>query len=132
MTGELGARSSSCAVGPQASTQGYLDLLSPAQHSYNGHMRSVNIADLKNNLSAYLRLVRNGEEVVIRDRNRAIARIVAIESAGDDEEEERQLVAAGQLKLGKGSIPESFWELPSPRVTGDLAQRVLEDDRDAW
>ena len=95
-------------------------------------MRSVNIADLKNNLSAYLRLVRNGEELVIRDRNRAIARIVAIGSGGDDEEEERLLVAAGQLKLGSGSIPESFWELPAPRITGDAAQRALEEDRDAW
>ena len=46
-------------------------------------MRSVNIAELKNSLSAYLRLVRDGEEVVIRDRNRAIARIVPIEAGGD-------------------------------------------------
>lgn len=95
-------------------------------------MRSVNIAELKNSLSAYLRLVRDGEEVVIRDRNRAIARIVPIEAAGDEEEEERQLVAAGLLRLGAGPIEESFWDLPAPRVSGVKVQQALEEDRDAW
>jgi prevent-host-death family protein len=95
-------------------------------------MRSVNIAELKNSLSAYLRLVRDGEEVVIRDRNRAIARIVPIEVAGDEEEEERQLVAAGLLRLGKGPIEDSFWDLPAPRVAGERVQQALQEDRDAW
>jgi prevent-host-death family protein len=94
-------------------------------------MRSVNIAELKNSLSAYLRLVRDGEEVVIRDRNRAIARIVPIEAAGD-EEEERRLVAAGLLRLGEGPIEDSFWDLPAPRVAGDKVQQALQEDRDAW
>ena len=95
-------------------------------------MRSVNIAELKNSLSAYLRLVRDGEEVVIRDRNRAIARIVPIEAGGDEEEEERQLVAAGLLRLGAGPIEDSFWDLPAPRVSSDKVQRALQEDRDAW
>ena len=34
-------------------------------------MKTVNIADLKNQLSAYLQLVRNGEEIIVRDRNLA-------------------------------------------------------------
>ena len=95
-------------------------------------MRSVNIAELKNSLSAYLRLVRDGEEVVIRDRNRDIARIVPIEAEGDDAEEERRLVAAGLLRLGAGPIEDSFWDLPAPRVSGDKVQRALEEDRNAW
>ena len=32
-------------------------------------MRSVNIGELKNQLSGYLQHVRNGEEIVIRDRS---------------------------------------------------------------
>lgn len=95
-------------------------------------MRSVNIAELKNSLSAYLRLVRGGEELVIRDRSRAIARIVPIEAAGDEEEEERELVAAGLLRLGAGPIEDSFWDLPAPRVSGESVQKSLEEDRDAW
>lgn len=32
-------------------------------------MRSVNVAELKNQLSKYLSFAKGGEEVVIRDRN---------------------------------------------------------------
>jgi antitoxin (DNA-binding transcriptional repressor) of toxin-antitoxin stability system len=34
-------------------------------------MQTVNIAELKNNLSYYLRQVRQGNEIMIKDRNRA-------------------------------------------------------------
>lgn len=97
-------------------------------------MRSVNIAELKNSLSAYLRLVRAGEELVIRNRNRAIARIVPIEAAGDEEEkeEERDLVAAGLLRLGTGPIEDLFWDLPAPRISSERVQQALQEDRDAW
>ena len=48
-----------------------------------GVMRSVNVAELKNRLSAYLNEVRNGEEILIRDRNLPIARLVPINQAED-------------------------------------------------
>jgi antitoxin (DNA-binding transcriptional repressor) of toxin-antitoxin stability system len=32
-------------------------------------MQAVNITDLKNNLNAYLKRVRTGEELLIKDRN---------------------------------------------------------------
>ncbi len=38
-------------------------------------MKSVNVAELKNRLSHYLRLVRRGEPILVRDRERVIARI---------------------------------------------------------
>jgi prevent-host-death family protein len=39
-------------------------------------MRSVNVAELKNRLSKYLTFARSGEEVVIRDRNLPVAKLV--------------------------------------------------------
>jgi prevent-host-death family protein len=39
-------------------------------------MKTVNIAELKNRLSTYVRFARNGEEVVIRDRNLPVAKLV--------------------------------------------------------
>ena len=41
-------------------------------------MTRVKIAELKNNLSKYLRAVERGEEVEVTDRDRPIARIVPI------------------------------------------------------
>ena len=44
-------------------------------------MASVQIAELKNHLSAYLRKVRTGEEVVICDRKTPIAQIVPLKTS---------------------------------------------------
>jgi prevent-host-death family protein len=45
-------------------------------------MRQVKIAELKNRLSEHLRAVENGAEVLVMDRNRAIARIVPLPPPG--------------------------------------------------
>ena len=63
-------------------------------------MRSVNIAELKNRLSSYLNEVR-AEEIVVRDREVPIARIVPIRAA-DYGEERLRLAAAGRVRLGSG------------------------------
>jgi len=39
-------------------------------------MRTVNIAELKARLSAHIRRVRAGEEVLVCDRNKPVARIM--------------------------------------------------------
>ena len=45
-------------------------------------MRQVKIAELKDRLSEHLRAVENGAEVIVMDRNRAIARIVPLPPPG--------------------------------------------------
>jgi prevent-host-death family protein len=49
-------------------------------------MRSVNIAELKNRLSTYITFARGGEEIVIRDRNLPVAKLIPF-SAGDASDE---------------------------------------------
>ncbi len=93
-------------------------------------MKSVNIAELKNRLSLYLKEVRAGEEIVIRDRDLAIARIVPLTHSADQDDELRVLAAQGKLRLGEGVIDDSFWELPAPRVAPELLRSALEKERD--
>ncbi len=50
-------------------------------------MKTVNIAELKNRLSTYVRFARNGEEIVIRDRNMPVAKIVPFVPGNASEEE---------------------------------------------
>jgi prevent-host-death family protein len=78
-------------------------------------MRTAGIADLKNNLSRYLRQVRRGEEILIRDRKAPVARIVPLSSANDFDAEELALAAAGRLRLPRKALPDSFW---TPRSRG--------------
>ena len=64
-------------------------------------MRTVNIAELKAHLSAHIQLVRDGEEVLVCDRNKPVARIVPCELENLPERE-RQLIARGPLRLVDG------------------------------
>jgi prevent-host-death family protein len=95
-------------------------------------MRAVNIADLKNNLSRYLNEVRRGAEVLVKDRNKPIARIVPLAAQEDDEAELMELIAAGSVRLPKSTepLPKSFWSGRLPKTSVDLID-ILRKDRDA-
>ena len=93
-------------------------------------MKTVNIAQLKNRLSAYLTEVKAGKEIIVRDRNRPIARIVPIAPNPEHDEELLALATQGKVRLGKGTIDDSFWELPAPRVPMKALKRAVDLDRD--
>lgn len=65
---------------------------------YHVRMRSVNIGELKNQLSGYLQYVRDGEEIVVRDRRVPIARILPFRGSLPAEKE-AALVASGAMKM---------------------------------
>jgi prevent-host-death family protein len=93
-------------------------------------MRTVNIGTLKNQLSAYLQIVRSGEEVIVRDRNVPVARILPFSQAlppeGDHEAEDAYLIATGQLIEAKGEMDwEAFWALARPTVSDEAAKEAI-------
>lgn len=91
-------------------------------------MKTVNIGKLKDNLSAYLHEVRNGEEVIIQDRKKPIARIVPIRSA-DFSDEELYLESIGVLKLPenpRGIDWKAFWEKPRPTVSDEAVKEAMD------
>ena len=93
-------------------------------------MKSVNIAELKNRLSVYLNEVKAGEEILVRDRNQPVARIIPLARSRDEDEELLALAAQGKLRLGEGRIENSFWVMPAPRVPAAALRRVIEQERD--
>ena len=93
-------------------------------------MKSVNIAELKNRLSLYLNEVRAGEEILVRDRNNPIARIVPLGRSSKEDHELAALAAKGKVKLGEGEIDDSFWDLPAPRIPAAILRRALELERE--
>ena len=93
-------------------------------------MKSVNIAELKNRLSLYLKEVKAGEEILVRDRNLPIARIVPLAHSKDQDTELVALAAEGKLHLGEGEIEEDFWNLPAPKVSAEAIREAVEQERD--
>ncbi len=94
-------------------------------------MTTVNIAELKNRLSHYLRQVREGDEILIRDRNRPVAKIVPLSESDDLAAEELALATAGKLSLGQGPLRlSSFLSLPRGRISLRRAAKAVEDERE--
>ena len=92
-------------------------------------MRSTNIADLRNRLTQYLQEVRAGEEIIVRDRQRPIARIVPF-SIDDADADEAALIASGVMRKGSGRLPAPFWKARRPRLRVSAAVAALRADRD--
>jgi prevent-host-death family protein len=88
-------------------------------------MKSVSVAELKSRLSAYLNEVRTGEEILVRDRQTPIARIVPVtrSAAADDDEKLHRLAEQGKVRTGE-PIDDTFWNLPAPRVRAASVKRA--------
>jgi prevent-host-death family protein len=91
-------------------------------------MRTVKISDLKARLSAHLRFVRDGEELLVCDRNKPVARIVPC-STEDEPERERRLIARGiltpPLKKRRSPLP-----APAGNVSDEVMERIWREERD--
>lgn len=94
-------------------------------------MKTVNIGDLKANLSAHLRLVKSGEEVMICERNKPVARITPY-YVDDYSKEMQSLIARGIVRPPLKKRPASL-NLPKPSgkmIPDDVMQRVWDAERE--
>jgi prevent-host-death family protein len=91
-------------------------------------MRSANIAQLRDRLTQYLREVRAGEEIIVRDRQRPIAKIVPLTI--DDEADDAALVAAGLIRKAHQTLAASFWRTRRPSMTARAAAAAVSADRE--
>ena len=95
-------------------------------------MKAVKVSELKAGLSKYLARVKRGEQVVITERGRTIAKIIPIPPAEDDETERlRDLERRGILIVPEHpGIPEEYWTLPLPKDPQGLVLKGLLADRE--
>ena len=85
----------------------------------------TSIATLKASLSEFLAGVKAGEEVIVTDRGRPVARIVPYESGGAELDD---LVRTGQVRRSRSHLPPDFWTRPRPADPGGrLLQALLEE-----
>ena len=93
-------------------------------------MRTVNISDLKAQLSSHIQFVRQGEGVLVCDRNKPVARIVPV-ALEDCSEPEKRLIARGVLVPPLRKRPaEASWPAPPGNVSDEIMEQVWRDERD--
>jgi prevent-host-death family protein len=93
-------------------------------------MKTVNISDLKAKLSAHIQLVRNGEEILVCDRNKPVARIIPCDVA-DYSEEMQRLIARGVIRPPLKKRPASFtWPKPPGNVPDDVMEQIWREERE--
>ena len=91
-------------------------------------MKTISVSEAKATLSEQLRRVRNGEEVVITDRGRAVARLAPVARTGETtiaDLEDAGLVRCGARALGRG-----FWTLPRPKDADGVVRASVRNERE--
>jgi len=92
---------------------------------------SAGVRELKNRLTHYLRLVRQGERVIVTHHDRPVAVLKPIEDEGREvpvEERLAYLATQGGLRLGEPKHRLRRWKPVAAK--GTRASRIISSDRD--
>ena len=95
-------------------------------------MQTVNIAELKTNLSAYIEQVKHGAEFIVKDRHRAVAQLIPLAANEDLDAEEETLVARGWLRLPQTAKDDDWIEFADEETEILMTDilRVIREERD--
>ena len=99
------------------------------------HMVAENIATSRSNLSSLLKQVRQGETVIVLDRDIPIARLEAIDLWSDEMYKlmAGRLTKAGDLLPRKKKLSADFFDLPLPEDNeASVRNAVLSERNEGW
>ncbi|HBR17943.1 MAG: hypothetical protein A3G39_04700 [Deltaproteobacteria bacterium RIFCSPLOWO2_12_FULL_43_16] len=94
-------------------------------------MKTAKVSELKASISEYLSKVKAGEEVLVTDRGKPIAKIIPLKR-GDIEIPAHLLTLekAGLVRIGAGRLPADFWNMPRPKDKKGRALNALLRERE--
>lgn len=96
-------------------------------------MKITTVSKLKASLSEYLRSVKAGEEVLVTERGRPIAKLIPAASADRLPDQLIEMEKQGLIKIGSGKLPKGFWDLPRPKdPKGLVVKAVLREREEGW
>ena len=93
-------------------------------------MKTAAVSQLKARLSECLAKVKAGEELIVLERGKPIAKLVPIpRDGGVDSRHFADLARAGLIRMGTGALPKEFWKLPRPKDRRGNGLQALLDER---
>lgn len=96
-------------------------------------MATAGISELKASLSEYLKRVKAGEEVIVTERGKAVARLVPYTRSGPTPAELEAMIRAGLIRPPRKKLGPEFWDLPRPAdPEGYVLKALLEEREEGW
>lgn len=94
-------------------------------------MATAGIGELQARLGEYLDKVKSGEEVLVTEDGRAVARLVPVGTLDDAAEWGRlqEMARRGEIRLGR-PISADFFDMPLPEDPDDTVLKALLEERD--
>jgi prevent-host-death family protein len=94
-------------------------------------VKTAKVSELKASLSKYVAHVKSGEEVIVTERGKPVAKLVPIPRDEDPEMERmRDLERRGIVTLGTGRVPDEFWDMPIADDPEGLVLKALLEERE--
>jgi prevent-host-death family protein len=93
-------------------------------------MTTASVSKLKASLSEYLRRVKAGEEVLVSERGRPIAKLVPVTGADVLPDHLAEMARQGLLRVGSRRLSRAFWNLPRPKDPKGGVLRALLEERE--
>jgi prevent-host-death family protein len=100
-------------------------------NDHTSQMTTVSISELKARLSAFIDIVRDGDEVLVTDRGRLIARLMPIRQAEQEEGRREMLLRSGRLRGPTATLADDFFLRARPAdANGDSLAALLDERAD--
>jgi len=91
---------------------------------------TATVSKLKASLSEYLRRVKAGEDVLVSERGRPIAKLVPVTGGDALPDHLAEMAKHGFVRVGSQRLPRDFWRLPRPKDPKARVRRALLDERE--
>jgi prevent-host-death family protein len=95
-------------------------------------MKQAAVSTVKATFSACLARVKAGEELLVMERGKPVAKLVPVPKDTSDDStaaQLRELTRAGLVRMGSCKLPAGFWKMPRPRDKKGRALAALLTDR---
>ncbi len=92
-------------------------------------METIAVSKLKASLSEFLKRVQAGNEVIVTDRGKPVAKLVSIKPNESISQDLKDMEKEGLIVIGQGKIPKNFWTFPRPKDSKGMVVKTIIEER---